>query len=533
MGRPRTSQDRITWLAEHERYAEALAIARVDPEIPSSTFSELADARLKHLFDSGNLDQAALQCEELLGNDSKAWERWVYLFAQRAELPLLAPRLPVADPTLAPSVYDLALSACLRSEEHHSTLKKLVDNWPHDIYNAKSLLRTIEGRLPSSGLSPHSCYGENLLVVGAKLASILGEHELCLHLLLENRSKKSLPYVAQNALGPEAAKNASKLIDIHSEEAIRFLSENWQIAEPHVVVASLQRTIKYIEAEINSILLKDNSMEFFQNIVEVSSSKVSMIPETSKSECRGTDEIDLKKQVDIWQNRLYRYLQSLWHQEPTTITDFSTLYIELCAKYEPGNLYAFLNSCNSYPLDQALDICKSHGLTKESIYVLGRMGCPEDALKLTVEELKDISAAVEFVQEHQDQHLGDILISLALRDATLAGELLAHTGGHIHPLQVLHSLPVDLEIEDLKGKIIQLMKDVRCEEVLQVKCNAAVQEDCLNLASALYCKTRCALRRIRNLDYSMSRQQMIDGVHIANLFEKTQEVFMTFQRPAS
>ena len=68
-------------------------------------------------------------------------------------------------------------------------------------------------------------------------------------------------------------------------------------------------------------------------------------------------------------------------------------------------------------------MCEQRGLVRESVYVLGRMGSAEKALRLIVEGLRDVGQAVEFVQLQQrgDEELWGQLIALTLGDAQLTG----------------------------------------------------------------------------------------------------------------
>ena len=68
-------------------------------------------------------------------------------------------------------------------------------------------------------------------------------------------------------------------------------------------------------------------------------------------------------------------------------------------------------------------VCEQRGLVRESVYVLGRMGSAEKALRLIVEGLRDVGQAVEFVQLQQrgDEELWGQLIALTLGDAQLTG----------------------------------------------------------------------------------------------------------------
>ena len=44
-------------------------------------------------------------CPKLLRSNIKLWERWIFIFAQRRILPVLAPYLPIEDPRLGKREY--------------------------------------------------------------------------------------------------------------------------------------------------------------------------------------------------------------------------------------------------------------------------------------------------------------------------------------------------------------------------------------------------------------------------------------------
>ena len=53
---------------------------------------------------------AARECRRLIGNDAVLWERWVYAFAKRRHLHQLSPFIPVKDPRLPNTVYEVHCS---------------------------------------------------------------------------------------------------------------------------------------------------------------------------------------------------------------------------------------------------------------------------------------------------------------------------------------------------------------------------------------------------------------------------------------
>ena len=86
-------------------------------------------------------------------DDSTAWERWVYLFAQIRQLGVLAPVLPTANPQLRRSAYEMVLHAFLLSPADHAQLLHLLKSWPTSLYSIQSMTATILQRCVLSSSS--------------------------------------------------------------------------------------------------------------------------------------------------------------------------------------------------------------------------------------------------------------------------------------------------------------------------------------------------------------------------------------------
>lgn len=67
--------------------------------------------------------------------------------------------------------------------------------------------------------------------------------------------------------------------------------------------------------------------------------------------------------------------------------------VELYAAMDPERLMGFLITSQSYGLEAAHELCKSRGLVREQVFVLGRMGNAQEALHLIVQRLADIPQA--------------------------------------------------------------------------------------------------------------------------------------------
>ena len=407
--------------------------------------------------------EAAALCPRILSTDADAWERWVYTFGQAAQLPLLAPYLPTHTPLLSSSAYDLTLTACLLSPAGHELLRELVERWPAGCYDAAALLDKVTPRLRRfSSTSPEA--PPVLRRVAAALHAQLNHHDEVVPLLLGLKSHTVFDYIKQHGLAALAATRAAELMELNEVRTTSMLIEAADEAPPEVVVASLQ-------------LMRMND--------DVGGG--------------GNNTNNAQQQQNTWSLRLYHYVDWLWQSDATAAAPFAELHVELCAAHDPDRLLHLLTTSVAYPLDSALRVCEAHNLVKESVFVLGRMGATDAALRLIVGHLRDVEGAVAFVQESRDDEMWDLLISLTLGDAALAGALLDHAGGGVDPLKLVEAIPEEMRIEGLRDRLVRVVGEFRAALSLQSGCNAVLRADWLELGDRLYGELRRALKQLHVL----------------------------------
>lgn len=93
---------------------------------------------------------------------------------------------------------------------------------------------------------------------------------------------------------------------------------------------------------------------------------------------------------------------------------YHDLLIRLYADYSRDKLLPLLRRSDSYPIQQALDICSQRQFYPEMVYLLGRMGNTSEALALMTRELNDMESAIAFCQEHDDKELWNDLVNYSL-----------------------------------------------------------------------------------------------------------------------
>lgn len=103
--------------------------------------------------------------------------------------------------------------------------------------------------------------------------------------------------------------------------------------------------------------------------------------------------------------------------------------MHLYAKYAPEKLLSFLRRSNSYPIQEALDICKRELFYPEMVYLLGRMGNTHEALTIIISKLNDIQMAIDFCKENDDMDLWHELINQSLDRPEIMTKLLDGIAG--------------------------------------------------------------------------------------------------------
>ncbi len=474
-GRPRDAADRVAWLSERGRFEEALAAAdaAAPGELPPAARAALGEAQLARLFKARRYAAAAAAAPRALGADAAAWERWAFAFGQAARLPALAPRLPV-DPRLPPAVYDLALGALLNSPADHEALLALAQAWPPGAYNAAALLARVAPRARARGA------GAALRRAAIELHGRVGDRAAALGELLALRDPGALDYAEAHALLPAVARRAAALFAVDARRAAALLAAGAEEAPPAAVVASLEAALAAAERR------------------EGGAAGAVPPPPPAPPAAIAAGDVDgaavgaADGDAAAWRARLLAYLDALSSSAPAAAAPHAGRRLALTAELAPARLLDLLASDAPYPLEEALAVCEARGLVRESVFVLGRMGATERALRVIVERLRDVGQAVDFVRERADAALWELLVALALADAELAGALLDRAGGCADPARVVAALPRELPVARLRARLARVVADYRAQVGLAAGAAAVLRGDVWEMGERLYAGLRRA-----------------------------------------
>jgi hypothetical protein len=140
--RSRDEDDHIEWLLEHSRFGEALTAIRLAVNSKKFNADEIGQTYLNWLITEKKYDEAAKECADILKNDKTLWEDWVFKFTELGELKAIAPYIPIKDPQLSSTVYEIALAWFLKSD--HIALRNTIRQWPKTLYSLSNVIVAVE-----------------------------------------------------------------------------------------------------------------------------------------------------------------------------------------------------------------------------------------------------------------------------------------------------------------------------------------------------------------------------------------------------
>jgi hypothetical protein len=143
----------VKWLLQHGFHEKALAVVE-EGKARTELLEEVGSRYLDHLLLERQYAQAAALCPKLLHGSAPAWERWVFHFAHLRQLPCLAPYIPISNPQLRDTVYEVVLNALVTNSAYHEQLVTIIKAWPSNIYSVPTIISAIQLQISTGSKSP-------------------------------------------------------------------------------------------------------------------------------------------------------------------------------------------------------------------------------------------------------------------------------------------------------------------------------------------------------------------------------------------
>ena len=445
-------------------FRDALAIANAFPaSVRRHRLQDLVKSHLDALLDAGQAEAAAAACPQFLGASATLWEYWIFVFDRRGALARLAPRIPTAEPRLAPSVYDMVLERLLETDP--PALLAAVKRWGHPgvsdgeaLYSLDALMVRVDARAKrDAGRRRGDGSPRRRAAVAETVAELY---------VLDGQARRGLDCLL--ALDPAAVTESSAVFDL--VEAQRLYED----------VRDRVATLRAFSEERAADLLVKHVDKF----------------------PLGDVDDQLAREEDGGAARLW-YLRTCFARLPDLYAsadhrrrhaDHARLYARLGpvpdaasagprADYD-SEMLRFLRWSSFVPLTEAYDACAAQEapLYDEMVWVLGKTGKTAEALALLLDKIGSVKRAVRFVEAH-DRSLWSTLIRHALRDARFLGELLDDAGSSSLDVgALLHQIPEGTRVPGLRDKLANVFQDRRHDAAIHAAARDCAKNDCLLLS---------------------------------------------------
>ncbi|KAI8897190.1 hypothetical protein BC833DRAFT_527326 [Globomyces pollinis-pini] len=436
VAKPRDINDHVDFLVQQKRFKEALETVEINRlQFPESRKDELlieiGQKQIKSLLDTKKYESAAELCPKILGKDVKLWEKWIYQFAEARELKKIYPYIPINNPRLPNSLYELILTDYMTSDL--KGFYEIIKVWPVEIYAVKPIAKAIQS-----------------LIQPQEDSSLL--YNILVEMFTKDKQLDRAVYYGMLLSLPR------QLEIIEENQLYGFLYEN--------SLLMMQYDFKTIEASGDAP--KPTHLIMQSEVAQLLVHQTDHIPPSIAVKSLQSDE-----------KLLHIYLDALFLKDPLEGAAFHSLQVSLYAEYDPSRLIDFLRISSSYSYPEAYQLCLDRDLVPEMIYLLGKMGKNSESLKLIIQRVGDVNMAIEFAKEQNDQTLWEEFIKFSMDKPKFIVGLLENLGSHISPLKVIERIPSGLAIPGLKAALIQIMTDCSVQvKFINIKSKMSLREGC-------------------------------------------------------
>ncbi|ANB16000.1 Vps41p [Sugiyamaella lignohabitans] len=423
----RTMLDRLNWLDEKHMYKKswemsaslvdpisriAIGIKHVESLIDKEKWGEAA-AFLKIILSQPSIDKSVLREE---------WDRWGWIFVNSNHISELAQVLPIDDELeIKEDLYDSIINYCLDNDR--KTLVSLIYNWPPSLYDYNLLKNQLEDLINESETS----------------SSI-------------NQMRMALADLYTRTNDPLSA--LQHLLALHHATVIDHISKYHLLPQIHAMIPQVF-IYNLTDEELENApleVIRDKTKHTINLFVE---GRHQLEPKVIIRALSGNNKLDVM---------LFLYLEELTIKDSFISREFANLQIKLYAEFDRRKLMGFLNRNSHYNLTEALKVCDQNNYTPELVYLLGKVGQHQRALRLIIEKIGDPEQALEFAKSQNDQDLWNDLIHHSLKHPLFIKVLLEKGNGSIDPVQLIRDIPPGTSIPGLKEALLNLFRD---KEMLQ------------------------------------------------------------------
>ncbi|KAH8819416.1 vacuolar assembly protein-like protein [Xylogone sp. PMI_703] len=483
----RDLSDHLAWLLEHDENQKAWELVDNHPEVISSSVEKLAEigpgtpersqfddfydestsagdaaARvidsavekekrrigelwIQQLIDQGSWVEAGKVCGKVLGTSSR-WEHWVWTFAGAKKFDEITNFIPTQmKPRLPTTIYDVVLGHYIA--HNRPRVKELLEVWSPDLLDVKSVITALETQLDFGDIREDSVED--------------GEVGRDWRIVMECLGKL---YVADGR-PRDALKCYIKLHDADNAMSL--------IKQYHLIDAISDDIPTFILLRVSKEQTRSASIEELQ---EASSEAISLLVEEAQHGLLSPEIVVEQLEDNGLSLYLFFFLKELWvgeglEEHPggnkerlvaesrALVDSVADLTMQLFASYDRALLMDFLKSSTYYTFEKATQECEERDYIPELVYLYSKTGQTKRALYLIIDKLADVSQAIAFAKEQDDQDLWEDLLDYSMDKPRFIRGLLEEVGTAINPITLVRRIPEGLEIEGLRDGLSRMIKE--------------------------------------------------------------------------
>jgi len=507
----RDSSDRLTWLLDHEEYQEAWELIEKHPEIVSSyaqhdsrpstplntdqslvdffaddTLSpsmsnasgahdsatekekrRIGDLWIQQLVDKNQWQSAGAIAGKVFGTSSQ-WEHWILIFAKADKFDEITPYIPKLrlKPPLPSLIYEVVLGYYIGHDRPR--LKELLDEWEPDLFDISNVISALQSKLDSgefgedavkSGKSSRdwhillNCLA-NLYLADARPAEALecyittrnadAAFELVRqHQVLTTVLKSIYDFVLLRVTKSQLANSPLRDLDALTSEPIYLLASGAMQGQltPSTVISQLQS-----KSPSGRPLL----FFFFRALWR---------GEIQPTEASTAESSHSHSRTPLIRRSRFNQTISVEEVGRSLLEPYGDLAIDLFAEYSRPLLMDLLKSTQvPYTPEHASAVCEARQYIPELVHLLSAVGQMRRALYLIIDQIGDVSQAIAFAKDTDDESLWNDLLDYSMDKPRFIRGLLEEVGTAIDPVTLVKRIPETLEIEGLKESLGKLIR---------------------------------------------------------------------------
>ncbi|EPS42473.1 hypothetical protein H072_3587 [Dactylellina haptotyla CBS 200.50] len=467
----RGRKDRLNWLLDRHRFAEAWNLVDKFPDIisesaimdetdeedngtddmsitehnktlysaPAKEKRRIGELWLGELVRDEKWEEAAEVSEKVL-DTSPRWESWIWAFLKAGKVREITPHVPIKllHPPIPTAMYELILGTYL--EEDWAMFEALIQTWPGELYDNNEIAKAVEKKLKDRG------------EVGLKQGSI-GWRRMhnCLAILYTRTARHTEALMEYILL-----KNAEEAIRLAKEYNILSSAIRGHVAD-WLWLGVDDRMMQSATTEELEVSTKENIQLLVHEGWDHEGTGISL--EEVVRELRKADEPVL----------LFFYLKELWARDKQAaftgigirgrLQPLGDLMIESFAEYDRAALMEFLQTSEDYDFEKAVKICEKRKYIDELVFLYSLTGQTKRALFLIINEKNDVAAAIDFAKSRDDPELWNDLLEYGMDKPSFILGLLENVGTSLDPIELVKRIPNGLEVPGLKEGLTKILRE--------------------------------------------------------------------------